>query len=156
MVLSHALHHMTVRNCQWHLCISYVMTIEMRCNITFLVLWCHWHWHWYHIKPAASSIALQWYWAHAAKWSTWSYHNKHMQYCNDLLANKGVYSHTYGPCPECAQDVYKSLYIAHCIIIYAWYTCAYTKIINGSRSPTSVLLHLRPITWHGVMSKSLT
>ena len=25
----------------------------MRCNMIFLVMWCHWHWHWCHVMPTA-------------------------------------------------------------------------------------------------------
>ena len=42
-------------HCQLHHCICQVNMIETRCNMTFLVMSCHWHQCWNHMMPSALS-----------------------------------------------------------------------------------------------------
>ena len=41
---------------QWHHYIAYVKMIDMRCNMTFVVMWHHGLWHWHHMMPMVSSM----------------------------------------------------------------------------------------------------
>ena len=34
---------------KWHRYIFQVKMTEVRCSMTFLVIWCHWHWHQHHV-----------------------------------------------------------------------------------------------------------
>ena len=43
------------QHCQWHHCICLVTMIEMRWNMTFLVISCHWHWCWHRMMASALS-----------------------------------------------------------------------------------------------------
>ena len=42
--LGHYVIGASVTWCQWHHCIPQDKMIEMGCNMTFLVMLCHWHW----------------------------------------------------------------------------------------------------------------
>ena len=55
---------------QWHHCIPWVTVTNMRCNMTFWVMWFHWYWHHCHVMLIVSSVAPVHFLG--ATWFLWS------------------------------------------------------------------------------------
>ena len=80
--------HVMPQHPQWHHWISYVKTIKMRCNMTFLVLWHHWEQPQHHVMLMVLSMAPVHFLSQEIKmrynmiflliWCHWHWHQCHI------------------------------------------------------------------------------